>query len=480
MAKNGNADKSGILIFASYSTKDIDTYRIRAIAEKLTDFEEIEDVLYWQEDMHDNIFKYMNDNLGKCDVMLLFCSKNAMNSVPVEKEWTAADSLGKPIIPIFTKVEDIPPLLSSRLGVQFDTYSFQETIQNLHDLIMKKSIENLDLRSQLKHVRKEKNYLILFNLILIISGIYLIFLKGQTTDNFPLYWITSKEMTTFLFVGLFALLGLSIYLLVYNIRILIDLINTKGKIIKTVFRYAVSVFSVITLLYLLINRSYHFGNFFVLISIYVPLISFLFAAFLYTILKKTQFKGLRLKRGKVILILSIVFCFYFPLYPGAIAPISNPNVIISPLPTEIQYEMGWQVQDVKEISVILKAIEGNARELQINIDSPKNFSYWVDDIINGTKSVSYLEYGQSIPFSLKIQPLSSVGDGIYSFQINLFYESVLGELHQKNIEISVWIGYSPPLAIPGFLMPQIILFISLVVITLLYAIIRKKTIKFAE
>jgi hypothetical protein len=145
MSKNGNADKSGILIFASYSTKDVDTYRIRAIAEKLTDFEEIEDVLYWQEDMHDNIFKFMNDNLGRCDVMLLFCSKNAINSIPVEKEWTAADSLGKPIIPIFTKIEEIPPLLSSRLGVKFDTYNFQETIQSLHDLILKKSLENTAL-----------------------------------------------------------------------------------------------------------------------------------------------------------------------------------------------------------------------------------------------------------------------------------------------------------------------------------------------
>jgi len=476
MPNNSNLDKSGILIFVSYATKDVDAFRIRTIAEKLTDFEEIEDVLYWQEDMHDNIFKFMNDNLGKCDVMLLFCSKNAMKSVPVEKEWTAADSLGKPIIPIFTQVEDIPPLLSSRLGVKFDTYDFQETIQSLHDLIIKKSIEVVDLRSQLKHVRKEKNYLILFNLILVISGIYLIFLKGQTSDNLPFYWITSKELTTFLFIGLIALLALSVYLLFYNIRILIDLINTEGKIIKSLLKYIVSVFSVIVILYFLINRSYNFANFFVLISIYIPLISFLFAASLYLILKKTQFKALRLKRRKIILIMSLILCFYLPIYPGAIVPISNPNVIISPMPTQIYYEHGWQVQDIKEINGILKAVEGNARNVFINIDAPQNFSYWVDDIINGTKSVSYLEYGQQTSFSLKIQPSVSVGDGWYYLQINLSYESVLGDLHQKtaSVLVSIVIPGNGGLIIPGFSILIIIISLSLAVIAVLYAIKRKK------
>ena len=91
----------GILVFVSYATKDVELFKIQRIAEELTKFDEIEDVLYWQEDMQDNIIKYMNDNLERCDVVLLFCSPNALSSVPVEKEWTAADIMGKPIIPIF-------------------------------------------------------------------------------------------------------------------------------------------------------------------------------------------------------------------------------------------------------------------------------------------------------------------------------------------------------------------------------------------
>ena len=150
-----------LMVFISYATKDVDLYKIRNIAEKLSEFDEIEDVLYWQEDMHDNIYKYMNDNLGKCDVVLLFCSANALSSVPVEKEWTAADSLGKPIIPIFMNTDDIPPLLSSRLGVEFDAINFHETIQELYGIIIKKTIENVELKSQLKYARKERNYLII-------------------------------------------------------------------------------------------------------------------------------------------------------------------------------------------------------------------------------------------------------------------------------------------------------------------------------
>ena len=75
----------GLLIFVSYATQDTSLYNIAAIAEGLTKFAEIDDVLYWQADVEDNILKYMNDNLGHCDVMLLFCSPNALTSKPVEK-----------------------------------------------------------------------------------------------------------------------------------------------------------------------------------------------------------------------------------------------------------------------------------------------------------------------------------------------------------------------------------------------------------
>ncbi|MHA1268989.1 MAG: TIR domain-containing protein [Candidatus Helarchaeota archaeon] len=127
-----------LIIFISYSTKDANLFHIKDISEKLEEYEEIEEVLYWQDDMKDNIYTYMNENLGRCDVFLLFCTPNALKSIPVEKEWTAADALNKKIIPIFINTEDIPPLLTSRLGLRFDSTNFDKNINEIYRLIMKK------------------------------------------------------------------------------------------------------------------------------------------------------------------------------------------------------------------------------------------------------------------------------------------------------------------------------------------------------
>jgi hypothetical protein len=135
--------EEGILVFVSYATKDAEIYKIRDLAARLTKHEKISDVLYWQEDMKDNIIKYMNDNLDRCDIMILFCSPNALVSEPVEKEWTAADIMGKPIIPIFNNSDHIPPLLKTRLGLQFDPFDLQKNVTEVYNLILKKLEDRL-------------------------------------------------------------------------------------------------------------------------------------------------------------------------------------------------------------------------------------------------------------------------------------------------------------------------------------------------
>ena len=136
--KKGVGKVKNLLVFVSYATKDAEDFKIKEIAENLTKFKKISDVLYWQEDMSDNIIKIMNDNLGKCDLVLLFCSANALTSEPVEKEWTAADIMGKPIIPIFNVPDFIPPLLKPRLGVQYNPSDLQDNIKKIYNLILKK------------------------------------------------------------------------------------------------------------------------------------------------------------------------------------------------------------------------------------------------------------------------------------------------------------------------------------------------------
>ena len=56
----------------------------------------------------------------------------------VEKEWTAADAMGKPILPVFIKSEHIHPLLKSRLGVEYDTFKLNNTIKEIYSVILKK------------------------------------------------------------------------------------------------------------------------------------------------------------------------------------------------------------------------------------------------------------------------------------------------------------------------------------------------------
>lgn len=134
----GSEKREGMLVFVSYATKDAELYKIPELARKLEEYKEIGEVLYWQEDMHDSIIEYMNDNLGRCNGVLLFCSPNALDSIPVKKEWMAAEALRKPIIPIFLKPEHIPPLLSDRLGFEFDTFDFQKNIREIYQLLLKK------------------------------------------------------------------------------------------------------------------------------------------------------------------------------------------------------------------------------------------------------------------------------------------------------------------------------------------------------
>ncbi len=150
-------DVKDILVFISYATKDAGTFEIPTIAEKLTQYPEIKDVLYWQEDLADDIWTYMDQNVGKCDVFVFFCSPNATLSKPCQKEWHAADALSKPIIPVFTSLQHIPTLLRPRLGLQIDVFNVEENVKKLHELILKKYIPKEDLTIPIRFKYKNKS-----------------------------------------------------------------------------------------------------------------------------------------------------------------------------------------------------------------------------------------------------------------------------------------------------------------------------------
>ena len=126
------------LIFISYATKDSELFQIPLITDILIQYTEIDDILYWESDMHDDIYEYMDDNLKLCSTFLLFCTQNSLTSEPVKMEWRSALKLDKKLIPIFINPNDIPPLLTTKLGVQFNASEVYDSIEGIYQMILKK------------------------------------------------------------------------------------------------------------------------------------------------------------------------------------------------------------------------------------------------------------------------------------------------------------------------------------------------------
>lgn len=131
------------LIFISYATVDSDFYQIPKLTRILTNYPEINEILYWESDMKDDIYKFMDENLKQCKVVLLFCSKNSLYSEAVKMEWRSALKLEKKIIPIFVEPDDIPALLSTKLGIQFKESDPYTSIEDIYQMVLKK----LEVRS---------------------------------------------------------------------------------------------------------------------------------------------------------------------------------------------------------------------------------------------------------------------------------------------------------------------------------------------
>ncbi len=129
--------KGDINIYMSYSTIDAPLFKIRELSENLNEKEEIRESLYWEEDVKEDIIDYMDKNLEKCDIMLLFCTKNSKNSQPVKNEWSSFLYSGKPIIPIYINFEFVPFILQSKKGIKFDPFNFNQTAQEIYDHVLK-------------------------------------------------------------------------------------------------------------------------------------------------------------------------------------------------------------------------------------------------------------------------------------------------------------------------------------------------------
>ena len=126
------------LIFISYATIDSDFFQIPKLTRILTSYPEIDQILYWESDMHDDIYRYMDSKLKRCKVVILFCSKNSLYSEAVNMEWSSALKLNKRIIPVFVEQDNIPALLTTKLGVQFKEEDPYSSIEAIYNMILKK------------------------------------------------------------------------------------------------------------------------------------------------------------------------------------------------------------------------------------------------------------------------------------------------------------------------------------------------------
>jgi hypothetical protein len=127
-----------IAIFISYASADKDLYNITQTADILLNYKNINEVFYFEsKDVNDkNWIKFMNNKIDESNILLLFCSPNALNSRGVEIEWTAAEANEKPIIPIFTEKDHIPVLIKRNVGLKWDFYNFEKNFKPLYELIL--------------------------------------------------------------------------------------------------------------------------------------------------------------------------------------------------------------------------------------------------------------------------------------------------------------------------------------------------------
>jgi len=133
--------REGLSIFISYSSLDVDYFQIQKVRDVLLKYPSIGEILMYEENSSQNIVKYMNETLERCNVLILFCSENAKKSKSVEAEWSAAFQMQQEgllkIIPVYEKKEYIPKLLWSLLNVKYSKENLEDFVKKLYIEILR-------------------------------------------------------------------------------------------------------------------------------------------------------------------------------------------------------------------------------------------------------------------------------------------------------------------------------------------------------
>ena len=132
----------GKKIFFSYADSDSRYFQIPRIVRTLELQREIDKVNYWERDAKTDISDFMFEEVVKCDIFVVFCTKYSIHSMAVKQEWEFALSFGKHIIPVFEDIHEIPAPLRMKRGIEIAPSSNHKR-KRLKDPVVIKLIEDL-------------------------------------------------------------------------------------------------------------------------------------------------------------------------------------------------------------------------------------------------------------------------------------------------------------------------------------------------
>jgi len=125
-------------VFISYTSEDLDSFRVPEIADFLESQADIERVYYYDRDCvsdNNSIPKFMETSIQISEKIIFVCSEFSANSLSMQEELDMAVYSHKIRIPIFRDLEDVRLLLKVKMGVQFIEKNFEGFLERLYFIL---------------------------------------------------------------------------------------------------------------------------------------------------------------------------------------------------------------------------------------------------------------------------------------------------------------------------------------------------------
>lgn len=123
-------------VFISYAIQDSKRLKIPDLVMFLQTRSKEFEISYWHKyEQYDEIFHFMAENIATADLIIIFFSKNALESSGITTELNYSFRMQKQIIPIFEKGVNIPFYWKSRSVLEYDPRRFSSFLKKLYELI---------------------------------------------------------------------------------------------------------------------------------------------------------------------------------------------------------------------------------------------------------------------------------------------------------------------------------------------------------